>query len=61
MADRLVNALGPLDGGRVRGGCECCDAYQTVQLVSPGVWDVTVHHDDWCPVLLTAERIRREE
>ena len=37
MRDRLVNALDSLDGARIRGGCDQCDAYQTVQAVSAGV------------------------
>jgi hypothetical protein len=33
----------------VPGGCDRCDAYQTVTEVEPGVHSLTVHHDDWCP------------
>jgi hypothetical protein len=44
-------ALGPLDGARIAGGCETCDAYQKVAPVSAGVWSVQVFHDDDCPVL----------
>jgi hypothetical protein len=33
------------------GGCSQCEAFQTVETVSPGVHIVRVHHDDWCPVL----------
>jgi hypothetical protein len=32
------------------GGCEHCDAYKTVREESPGVFVLTVHHDDWCPL-----------
>lgn len=46
---QLTDLLGPLDGHRIYGGCEDCDAYQTVTPVSAGVWSVTVHHDDGCP------------
>ena len=38
-------------GQRVRGGCDSCDAFQTLEEVDEGVWSLTVHHDDWCPVL----------
>jgi hypothetical protein len=55
--DPMVNILGPLDGARVLGGCEHCDAWQTVSAVSAGVWGITVHHDDWCPIV--AERKER--
>jgi hypothetical protein len=35
----------------IPGGCDACDAYQTVEAVAPGVHSLTVHHDDWCPFL----------
>jgi hypothetical protein len=35
----------------VPGGCDLCDAYQTIEEVIPGVHSLTVHHDDWCPFL----------
>jgi len=44
----MLKTLGPLDGERIAGGCAFCDAYQTVAPVRPGVWSMTVHHDDWC-------------
>lgn len=47
----LAAMLGPLDGDRIPGGCDTCDAYQTVHPLTAGVWSLTVHHDDWCPVL----------
>ena len=59
-ADHLVNLLGPLDGARIPGGCEHCNAYQTVRAVSAGVWNITVHHDDWCPVLKAATEAKGE-
>jgi hypothetical protein len=42
-----------LDGARIRGGCDNCDAYQEVQAdhYAPDVHRVVVYHDDWCPVL----------
>lgn len=43
--------FGPLDGARVPGGCDTCDAFQTAEPSGAGVWLVTVHHDDWCPTL----------
>ena len=46
---RLANMLGALDGARIPGGCDHCDAYQTVQPIVAGVWQITVHHDDHCP------------
>jgi hypothetical protein len=49
--DALGDLLGPLDGARIPGGCDHCDAYQTAAPSSAGVWVLTVHHDDNCPQL----------
>lgn len=49
--DATAAILGPLDGARIPGGCDHCDAYQTVEPLSPGVWSLGIHHDDWCPLL----------
>jgi hypothetical protein len=49
--DAIADLLGPLDGARIPGGCDHCDAYQTTGPVSTGVWSITVHHDDDCPTL----------
>ena len=35
----------------IPGGCERCDAYQTVESPGPGVHVIHVHHDDWCPLV----------
>ena len=51
--DAVAKILGPLDGGRIPGGCDSCDAYQTVTAGSAGMWHIHIHHDDWCPVLAT--------
>jgi hypothetical protein len=56
--DPLVNIFGPLDGERVPGGCDSCNAYQTVRAEVPGVWVVDVFHDDDCPVLLKMKEKR---
>jgi hypothetical protein len=45
----LSGYLGPLEGARIPGGCEYCDAYQTVEPIQSGAWIINVHHDDWCP------------
>jgi hypothetical protein len=39
----------------IPGGCERCDAYQTVSTVAPGVHVMNVHHDEWCPFLRSME------
>ncbi len=45
----LARILGPLEGARVPGGCDHCDADQTVEPLEAGVWVIHVHHDDGCP------------
>jgi hypothetical protein len=57
----VLNILGPLDGTEIPGGCDHCDAYQTVKPVTAGVWSVTVHHDDDCPWWLERQGINREQ
>lgn len=48
---RLLRMFGPLEGGRIPGGCESCDAYQTVEPIRADIWRITTHHDDTCPWL----------
>jgi hypothetical protein len=66
MADRkplspvqsaLADALGPLDGARIPGGCEDCEAYQTPVQIGRGAWVLQVFHDDWCPTLRRIQRV----
>jgi hypothetical protein len=38
-------------GKQIPGGCDTCDAFQTMDEVSHGVHMLTVHHDDDCPTL----------
>jgi hypothetical protein len=45
----LVDILANLDGAHIAGGCDSCDAYQTVQPIEAGVWHITIHHDISCP------------
>jgi len=47
----VLKTLGPLDGARLPGGCGHCNAYQTVLAIEAGIWNLNVHHDEWCPVL----------
>lgn len=49
--DAIRDVLGPVDGAQIPGGCEFCEAYQTAEPAAAGVWVLTVHHDDGCPVL----------
>jgi hypothetical protein len=51
VRQHLDNATAALSGQRVPGGCDTCDAYQTLRRAGEGVYLIAVHHDDWCPVL----------
>ena len=46
--DDLFSQIG---AEQIPGGCDHCEAYQTVETTSPGVHMIFVHHDDLCPVL----------
>ncbi|MGC4174278.1 hypothetical protein [Demequina sp.] len=41
-----------LMGQRIPGGCEDCDAYQTVEVTAPGIYSLQVHHDATCPTYM---------
>jgi len=47
----VARVLGPLDGARIAGGCDTCDAYQTVKPDGAGIWRITVWHDPDCSTL----------
>jgi hypothetical protein len=55
---RITNMFGALDGAEIPGGCDDCDAYQTVRPITAGGWSLTTHHDDWCPWWTTYRRRR---
>lgn len=42
-------------GRMIPGGCDGCDAYQTITSTPVG-WRILVHHDSWCPLLAAHER-----
>lgn len=44
--DRLHEQV---EGQRLPGGCDDCDAYQTLDKHDSGVFMLAVHHDDTCP------------
>jgi hypothetical protein len=46
----LDDLFGELKDRAIPGGCDSCDAYQTVETLSPGINIIHVNHDDWCPV-----------
>ena len=45
--------LRSLIGHTIRGGCDTCDAEQTMteEPRHPGIFHLTIHHDDTCPTL----------
>lgn len=47
--------LDQLLGQRIAGGCDHCDAYQTFD-DDQGIYVLTVHHDDDCPILTPQTR-----
>ena len=56
--DVVRELLAPLDGARVLGGCDYCNAYQVIRPLEAGMWDCTVHHDDDCPWYLARHQRR---
>jgi hypothetical protein len=56
---RLHNPLAAMDGARIPGGCDSCDAVQVVKagqlsyggvsVPGPGLNTIDVYHDDACP------------
>jgi hypothetical protein len=49
----LHELVAALAGAKVYGGCDECNAYQTVKADPdfPSLVHLYVHHDDWCPFL----------
>jgi len=47
----LSDLLNQFGDKRIPGGCDLCDAFQTIEQVEPGIHALTIHHDDWCPFL----------
>ena len=47
--DLLLDLLALMDGARIPGGCDHCDASQVVRPVEAGVWDCAIYHADDCP------------
>ena len=39
----------------IPGGCERCNAYQTVEKVEDAMYALVVHHDAWCSFLRARE------
>jgi hypothetical protein len=47
--DTLARVLGP--DARILGGCEDCDAYQSIRKAG-ATYVLTIFHDDTCPTYL---------
>ena len=51
--------LEQLTGQRIPGGCDECDAFQTVDTSHAPIYRIAVHHDEWCPVLAATKESTR--
>lgn len=47
--DPTADMFQSLAGQRIPGGCDDCDAYQTLDNSQARLYRINVHHDDWCP------------
>jgi hypothetical protein len=47
-----------LDGARILGGCDHCDAYQEPWIDALGICHINIRHDDRCPFLQSVEAKR---
>jgi hypothetical protein len=41
---------------KIEGGCDTCNAYQTIKTNKNGIHQINIHHDDWCPTLQKINR-----
>lgn len=46
-----------MDGAKIPGGCDHCNAYQTIgaDYWGPDTHRIITRHDDWCPWLAARE------
>jgi hypothetical protein len=51
----LNSSLDGMTGRRLPGGCDDCNAYQTMTRAGGGLYLLTTHHDDTCPALAASE------
>jgi len=54
--DVLTPLLADHVGAQVAGGCDDCDAYQTIDVSRAPVYLIRVHHDDTCPAFRRIDR-----
>lgn len=50
-SDDLKAVFASMEGQRIPGGCDHCDAYQEMKVDDLGIFYVYVCHDDWCAFL----------
>ena len=55
MADALTSLFAAVADQRIPGGCPDCAAEQTLTEELPGLWKLTIAHDDTCPALRNRE------
>lgn len=49
-AGRFTELFDKIQDVNIWGGCDQCNAYQKVVKIEDGIWNMTVFHDDWCPI-----------
>lgn len=56
--DSLRELARRLTGRETYGGCDECNAYQTMEEDAdlPGFLHIRIHHDAWCPFLARIQR-----
>lgn len=54
MSD-IQRRFAELDGARIPGGCDQCEAVTEPRVDGFGIVHLTVRHDDWCPALAAKE------
>jgi hypothetical protein len=54
----LRDLAAKLKGAKILGGCEYCNAYQTIKEDPdfPAIVHLYIHHDEWCPFLARMQR-----
>ncbi len=55
----FLDELGALEGLRIPGGCDDCDAYQVVDASHAPIFRLNVCHDERCPSYRAMLEVRR--
>ena len=59
MSTFNINEFLAKHDGTIPGGCDQCDAEQTLRNEN-GMWRITIAHDDWCPFLKAFQKRQRK-